>query len=98
MINKPITARDLFHDPAGWAGSPQGFAEPNEDYLLSRLASVVAKGNFVEIYYWTGETLRSTSHQVQDSIEADRIVARFQPRIGDLLLEALNTDIREKPE
>lgn len=54
-MRKPITALDLFHDPAGWAGSPQGFAEPNKDYLRAKLTSVTANGNWVTIHYSSGE-------------------------------------------
>ncbi len=84
MNNEAKTVRDRLGDPASWPSVPDDFAPPNESYLLAKLASVVADGSDVQIYFWSGDEGYANILDVHDPIEAERIVARLQPRIGDL--------------
>ncbi len=93
MIDTAKTVQDVLGDPASWPNVPADFASPNDSYILAKFASVVADGSDVHIYFWSGNAGYANVLDVRDPIEAERIVARLQPRINDLLLEALNTNL-----
>lgn len=92
-MGKITTARDILGDPSSWAGVPIGFAEPREDYLLAKLGSVVNDGKYAHIVVVADGRQYHSDIGVKDELEAERIAARLQQLVGDLLREALNTQV-----
>lgn len=93
MTPRPETVRDKLCDLASWPSVPEGFALPNESYLLARLASVSCSGKDVVIVVKSGEGLYQSTFEMDSVSEAGRIVFVLQPRVGDLLLEAIETEL-----
>ena len=97
MIDTAKTVQDVLGDPASWPNVPDDFAPPSDSYILAKLASVVADGRAVHIHFWAGDTRCVNTLGARDHIEAELIVARLQPHLGDLLLEAINTNLTKEP-
>ena len=93
MAHKPGTIREKLGDPAGWPSRPDDFAPPNDSYLLARLASVSCLACDVIVVVKSGEGLYQNTFGVDSESEAEKIVARLQLRVGDLLLEAIETEL-----
>ena len=93
MARRPGTVREKLADPASWPSRPDDFAPPNDSYLLARLASVSCLGKDVVIVVKSGEGLYQNTLGVDSESEAEKIVARLQPRVGDLLLEAIEAEL-----
>lgn len=96
MSNDAKTVRDRFGDPVSWPSVPDDFGPPNDSYLLAKLAAVVADGRAVHIHFWAGDTHYVNALGARDHIEAELIVARLQPHLGDLLLKAINTNFTKE--
>ena len=94
MTDSVITVRDKLGDPAGWPLVPADFNPPNEHYLLARLASVSCHGPNVHIVLRSDEQIFENVFVMESDSEAERIVARMQQQVGDLLLEVINTKLR----
>ena len=90
---RPETVRDKLGDPASWSSVPEGFAPPNERYLLARLASVSCAGRDVVIVVKAAGGLFSNTFVMDSDSEAELIVARIQQRTGDLLLEVIDAKL-----
>ena len=89
MPRKPGTVREKLSDPASWPSRPDDFAPPNDSYLLARLASVSCSSKEVIVVVKSSEGLYQNTFKMDCQSEAELIVARLQPRVGDLLLEAI---------
>ena len=93
MARRPETVRDKLYDPASWPSVPDDFAPPNESYLLARLASVSRAGRDVDIAIKVGGLLFLNTFEMESDSESELIIARIQHRVGDLLLEAIETEL-----
>ena len=93
MPRKPGTVREKLSDPASWPSRPDDFVPPNDSYLLARLASVTCSGKDVIVVVKSGEGLYQSTFKMDSESEAGRIVAILQPRMGDLLLEAIEDEL-----
>lgn len=93
MTPRPETVRDKRHNPVSWPSVPDDFYSPSESYLLARLASVSCSSKDVIIVVKSGEGLYQSTFEMDSESEAGRIVFVLQPRVGDLLLEAIEAEL-----